>query len=254
MFSRPSRQEGMEAILNLLIPVLFVVALVLERVFPARELPQVRGWLLKGLAFFVLAGVVNTLLPLAFAAVLGPHVPWSIASLGTVGGALVGLVAGDFVAYWVHRGLHRNNTVWRWTHQMHHSAERIDVAGFSYFHPFDLVIQVGGSALVSILLGASAQAAMLVGFTGFVLAVFQHLNVKTPVWLGYLVQRPESHSVHHGRGIHAYNYGNLALWDLVFGTFRNPREFNAETGFWNGASAQVGAMLIGRDVGAPATR
>jgi hypothetical protein len=27
------------------------------------------------------------------------------------------------------------------------------------------------------------------------LAVFQHINVRTPQWLGYIVQRPESHSL-----------------------------------------------------------
>ena len=37
-------------------------------------------------------------------------------------------------------------------------------------------------------------------------------NVRTPQWLGYLVQRPESHSVHHQRGVHAYNYSDLPLF------------------------------------------
>ena len=66
--------------------------------------------------------------------------------------------------------------------------------------------------------------------------------------IGYLVQRPEMHSVHHARGVHAYNYGNLALWDLVFGTYRNPRELVAQAGFWDGASHKLVPMLLGRDV------
>lgn len=69
------------------------------------------------------------------------------------------------------------------------------------------------------------------------------------MWVGYLIQRPEAHSVHHARGLHAYNYGNVPVWDLLFGTFRNPSGFNAEQGFWDGASARVGSMLMGRDVG-----
>jgi hypothetical protein len=81
--------------------------------------------------------------------------------------------------------------------------------------------------------------------------MFQHLNVKTPRWLGYIVLRPEQHSVHHERGVHAYNYGNLAFMDILFGTFRNPEGFSREQGFWDGASAKVGAMLVGRDVGEP---
>jgi sterol desaturase/sphingolipid hydroxylase (fatty acid hydroxylase superfamily) len=248
-----ARHPGMEAIINLSIPVIFVLALVIERVFPARELPKVRGWLLKGILFFGLAGVFNGIVPPILAQVLGPYAPWSLASLGLVGGALVGIVATDFVAYWVHRFMHRYQPVWRWTHQMHHSAERMDMAGFSYTHPFDMAISIGSSAVVTILVGASAEAAMLAGFASFFMGVVQHLNVKTPAWLGYIIQRPESHSVHHQRGVHAYNYGSLALWDLVFGTFRNPREFSAEAGFWDGASAKLGSMLVGRDVGSPAT-
>jgi len=80
------------------------------------------------------------------------------------------------------------------------------------------------------------------------MGVLQHLNLRTPVWLGYLVQRPESHSLHHLRGFHTDNYGNLALWDMVFGTFQNPREFACESGFYDGASRRVRDMLLGRDI------
>ena len=48
--------------------------------------------------------------------------------------------------------------------------------------------------------------------------------------------------------LHAYNYADLPLWDMVFGTFKNPERFEAEAGFYEGASRRVGAMLLGRDV------
>jgi sterol desaturase/sphingolipid hydroxylase (fatty acid hydroxylase superfamily) len=83
------------------------------------------------------------------------------------------------------------------------------------------------------------------------LAVFQHANIRTPTWLGYLVQRPESHSVHHQRGVHAFNYSDLPVFDLLFGTFRNPTAFAPEQGFWHGASDQVLPMLAMRDVSRP---
>ena len=54
-------------------------------------------------------------------------------------------------------------------------------------------------------------------------AIFQHANVRTPRWLGYFVQRPESHSLHHERGVHRDNYSDLPVFDMLFGTFRNPR-------------------------------
>lgn len=124
-----------------------------------------------------------------------------------------------------HALMHNVHFLWRWTHQAHHSAERLDVLGFSYFHPFDITLSVVLATAVPALLGVTADAAALSGFIGFVYAVFQHLNIRTPRWLGYVIQRPEAHSVHHGRGVHAYNYGNLPWMDLLMGTFRNPIEF-----------------------------
>jgi sterol desaturase/sphingolipid hydroxylase (fatty acid hydroxylase superfamily) len=82
-------------------------------------------------------------------------------------------------------------------------------------------------------------------------ATFQHMSMKTPRWLGYILQRPESHSVHHGKGIHRFNYSDLPLWDMVFGTFRNPREFQREHGFYKGASARIPEMLTFQDVTSP---
>jgi len=81
--------------------------------------------------------------------------------------------------------------------------------------------------------------------------MFQHMGMKTPRWLGYIIQRPESHSVHHGKGIHRYNYSDLPLWDMVFGTFRNPREFQPEHGFYPGASGRLTEMLTFQDVTSP---
>ena len=61
------------------------------------------------------------------------------------------------------------------------------------------------------------------GGAGFLLTgiaeLFYHWNVRTPHWLGYFVQRPESHCVHHQRGRHRNNYSDLPLWDIAFGTF-----------------------------------
>jgi hypothetical protein len=104
------------------------------------------------------------------------------------------------------------------------------------------------------LLRVGSDAAALAGYLGFCFAIFQHLNVRTPHWIGFFVQRPEGHSVHHERGLHAYNYGNIALFDQLFGTYRNPQTFSEVQGFWDGASQCVGAMLIGRDVGEPGGR
>jgi sterol desaturase/sphingolipid hydroxylase (fatty acid hydroxylase superfamily) len=241
----------MEEIVSLLIPVTFLAALGLERLFPARPLPKVRFWLLKGFAFFVMTGLLNALLP----AFVAPHLEGlalvSVEKLGAPAAVVVTLLVSELLTYAVHRTMHRVPFIWRWTHQMHHSAERMDVAGAAYFHPFDISINVLALTTALALLHVGAVAAALAGYVGFCFAIFQHLNVRTPHWVGLVVQRPEGHSVHHERGLHAYNYGNIALFDQLFGTYRNPRAFSDAQGFWDGASTRVGAMLIGRDVGEP---
>lgn len=63
-----------------------------------------------------------------------------------------------------------------------------------------------------------------------------------------MIVRPESHSLHHERGVHAFNYCDLPLIDMVFCTFRNPPEWNAEAGFHDGASNRIGAMLTGKEI------
>lgn len=62
------------------------------------------------------------------------------------------------------------------------------------------------SPCLVVVAGFSAQAATLFILMTTFLSIFQHCNIKAPVWLGYIIQRPESHSVHHAKGIHAYNY------------------------------------------------
>jgi hypothetical protein len=58
-------------------------------------------------------------------------------------------------------------------------------------------------------------------------AARQHANIRTPRWLGYLIQRPESHGVHYGRGIHRCNYSDLAR-----------QETPVAAGFYRGAAAR----------------
>jgi len=75
-----------------------------------------------------------------------------------------------------------------------------------------------------------------------------HWNVRTPHWLGYWIQRPESHCVHHQEGLHHYNYADLPIWDMLFGTFHNPRNWNGRCGFGPRGEHHLGEMLLGRIV------
>ena len=197
--------------------------------------------------------LANGLIPAAVLGQLDGYTVFDLTGLGTLGGALLFLLVMDLVGYWVHRGLHNSPLGWRWAHQLHHSAERMDMAGAFYFHPVDfLVQQILPSIAVVTVFGVTPLAAAVGGFVGFFVGVSPHMNVRTPSWLGYVFQRPEMHAVHHTRGVHAYNYGVLAFSDLLFGTWRNPASYpEGDFGFWDGASAKLGAMLLGRDVAEP---
>jgi sterol desaturase/sphingolipid hydroxylase (fatty acid hydroxylase superfamily) len=225
--------------------------LVLERVFAARPLPVVVGWSRRASVLFATTMAIGALVPVLVATGFAGRSLLHLAWLGTWGGGLLGLLCSDFAAYWLHRVQHENPTFWRLTHQLHHAAERVDVLGAGFFHPLDIAVGTLATSVVVAVLGLSPGAVAVAALVTLFMGVLQHLNVRTPVWLGYLVQRPESHSVHHARGLHTDNYGNLALWDIVFGTFQNPPQFVAVAGFYEGASERIVDMLRGRDIQLP---
>jgi hypothetical protein len=149
---------------------------------------------------------------------------------------------------------HAWGPLWRVSHQIHHSPQRIDISGSTLFHPVEMVIQVLLQTFVTVIvLGLDPLAAALVGYVAAFHGLFQHWNVATPRWLGVLIQRPEAHCEHHRLGVHANNYGDFPLWDLLLGTFRNPARFEGECGFEAPADRRLLAMLAWQDVNARPT-
>jgi len=220
-----------------------------EAVSPARTYPPVRGWRWKCLAFVPMIVTIAVAVPSGVDAILNGRALLGGKSLGVVGGAFVGIVASEFLVYWAHRLHHRVLWLWRWIHQLHHSAERVDVYGAAYFHPFEVLEgAVVGAMFFSGVLGLHPSAAAIGTLWQAFNGVFQHGNIRTPRWLGYFIQRPEQHALHHQRDVHGYNYANFPLWDIIFGTFRNPRAWSGHAGFFPGSSRPTWAMLTGVDI------
>ncbi|MFZ5842887.1 MAG: sterol desaturase family protein [Pseudomonadota bacterium] len=234
---------------------IYLALIGLEALFPGRPLPAVKGWRLRGLAAFVVYFLLSSYLPLLWTEWLLQWQWFDLTELNTAAGVVAGLLVYEAGAYVWHRSMHRFNVLWRGLHQMHHSAERLDAYSAFWFSPLDMV---GWTALTSlcltVIVGLSAEASTITLLILTLLAVFQHTNLRTPQWLGYLVQRPESHSHHHARGVHNANYADLPVFDLLFGTFNNPADFADATGFYDGASKRIGDMLRFRDVSEPTTR
>lgn len=238
--------------LSLIIIAMYGGLMIWEAVFPARKLPLVKYWKLKGLAAFAVFFLLSSYLPMFTDPFLSSYQLVDLSGLGTLGGALVGICVYEFGLYLWHRLMHSKDVLWKSFHQMHHSAERLDTYGAFYFSPMDMIgFTLLGSICFALLIGLSPKAITAVLLLTNFFAIFQHANIKTPQWIGYLVQRPESHAYHHARGIHKHNYSDLPVFDILFGTFYNPATFENETGFYDGASGRIGEMLLFKDVTKP---
>lgn len=239
-------------LVGLLVPLSYFAMLAVEARWPAQQFPPRPGWRWVGIGFLLLiasaGAVVPLLLPLDW---MAAHRWLEGNRLGVVGGTMVGWLVLSGVSYAYHRTAHTLPWLWRATHQLHHSPQRVDISGSAFFHPLEMVVQVLLQLFVTVLvLGLDPLAAALTGVVAAFYGMFQHWNVRTPVWVGYFIQRPEAHCLHHQRGVHAFNYGDLPWWDLLFGTFRHPTASEGACGFDAPADRCIGAMIAWQDVNA----
>lgn len=234
--------------------VIALAMLVIEWVRPGRRWPAVPTWWARAL---LINGVQIALVFIAGATwerwLRGPHA-WSLAAHGRATEIAVGYTANVMWMYWTHRARHRSAWLWRWMHQLHHSPARIEILTAFYKHPLEITSEsIAAAGLFYPVLGMSPEAALVITTASGVLGLFYHWNVSTPRWLGYLVQRPESHCIHHELDVHAYNYSELPVIDMLFGTFRNPPRFVGRCGLGAGREQRFAAILLGRDVTQPRT-
>jgi sterol desaturase/sphingolipid hydroxylase (fatty acid hydroxylase superfamily) len=234
--------------------VLIVVAvaaamMVVEALRPGRRWPRVAGWWTRAalinafqIASVFLAGVT-------WEAWLRRHRLLSAGALSLGAQIAIGYLANVLWLYATHRARHQVKFLWRWLHQVHHSPQRIELLTAFYKHPLEIVAEsITGAALLYLVLGLSPRAVLIISVIGATAGLFYHWNVTTPRWLGYIIQRPESHCLHHQEGVHAYNYSELPVIDMLFGTFRNPPAFQGRCGLGAGSEARVADLLLGRDV------
>lgn len=236
-----------------MLPWLFLIAaccFVLERMRPGWRLPRVRGWAARVIAINAVQLGVVLLAGLSWERWLSS---WSLLRLSDhlspLTGGLLAYFVATFVFYWWHRWRHENELLWRLFHQIHHSPQRIEVITSFYKHPGEMVVNsLIGSLLVYTLLGLSPAAGAVYTACTALGEFFYHTNVTTPRWVGYVFQRPEMHRVHHQHGRHRNNYGDIAWWDMLFGTWENPAEFHERCGFDDAREQRLPDMLRYRDV------
>ena len=234
---------------SIMVIVATILFLILERVFPGRELPNSKGWYGRAL----LVNLAQLLIILATARLwIDIFGDVSLFKLSVwdmpLAEGFVGWFIGTFFFYWWHRLRHAKG-FWLVFHQVHHSPSRIEIVTSFYKHPVEILSDAILSALVLYpLMGCSMLGAFWYNFFGATGEYFYHANLRTPKWLRYFIQTPELHSIHHQYDVHKYNFADLPLWDRLFGTYKDTTEFYDRCGFPKGAEEKLGDMLVFKDV------
>jgi sterol desaturase/sphingolipid hydroxylase (fatty acid hydroxylase superfamily) len=229
---------------------IFVFCFILERVFSGWTLPTVKTWPVRVLLINAVQLGMVLLAGLTWEKWLSS---WSILHLSEhVSDAIGGLIAyfiATFIFYWWHRWRHESDFLWRFFHQIHHSPQRLEVITSFYKHPLEMMVNsIIGSLLVYTFLGLSLEAGAVYTLCTAVGEFFYHTNVKTPRWIGFFFQRPEMHRIHHQHNRHKNNYGDITWWDMLFGTYENPKEWTKSCGFDAEKEEKLLPMLAFKDV------
>ncbi len=224
-------------------------ALLIERLYPNVRPVKSPFWWPRVVAFNTLQAGIAFLGSVTWDLWLQGNSLLNLSSLSAGHQFVAGYLLITFIYYWWHRARHQLPLLWNWFHQLHHSPKRMEVAMSFYKHPLEIAVNgVLSSALLVSVLGLSPIAtAAVITFTGLA-ELFYHWNVRTPYWLGFIIQRPESHRIHHQRGKHTKNFSDLPVWDWLFGTFENAKNGQVPCGFVDNRELLVGAMLRGKNV------
>ena len=220
-----------------------------EHFFPAHSLDPESEWYVRAL-------LTNAFQLLVFLAVDHFWSAWNsgwslhlMPAASPLAGACVAYFIFTFAIYWWHRARHASPLLWRVFHQFHHSPKRIQTLTAYYIHPLDMFVGLSISNIILFpLLGLNFEAAawytLITGFAGF----FIHANIRVPRAVGYVFQTPEMHRLHHKRGHHAHNYSDIVWWDMMFGTYLNPKEDIETCGFDDVTEKKLLPLLLGREV------
>jgi sterol desaturase/sphingolipid hydroxylase (fatty acid hydroxylase superfamily) len=145
------------------------------------------------------------------------------------------------LGYWIgHRIMHEIPLLWEF-HKTHHAAEVLTPVTSARSHPIDDLIQTNcvaaaigfGYGGLLYAFGEKAQPLTLLEtnviffFYFFTIFHLRHSHIWLPIrgWLGYVIQSPAHHHVHHSTAARhlGKNLGFcLSLWDWMFGTLHIP--------------------------------
>lgn len=232
--------------------VIAICLMTLERIIPDRRLPHVPGWWMRVILINLVQLGLVVLGGITWDQWLQGRSLFDLSSLPDPLGGLLAYLTITFIFYWWHRWRHDFNILWLLFHQFHHSPQRIETITSFYKHPIEILLNsIIISAITYTGLGLTPEGgAWTMVFTG-IAEFFYHMNIATPRWVGYIIQRPESHRVHHQMGKHYNNFADLPIWDMLFGTFINPVTTTTPCGFKEPREQKCMDILLFKNVNGP---
>lgn len=135
----------------------------------------------------------------------------------------------DFLQWGAHFILHRSNFLWQF-HKIHHAQEQLGFASTRHFHFGEYLVLKPAFWIPFALCGfKTVDYVIWYVWIAYMLTFLSHCNIRIN-WgfLKYVFITPETHFWHHSRNIpgkYGVNYASsLAVWDLLFGFFYNPKD------------------------------
>lgn len=225
------------------------VMLLVEILQPARQYRDSPHWWPRALAFNLAQAGIAVFAANSWDLWLPLFRLTNLSGLSLALQIAIGYAVLTLIYYWWHRARHEMPWLWRTFHQIHHSPTRLEVITSFYKHPFEILVNgVLSSAILHSLLGLAPESVVAVILLTGLAELFYHWNIKTPYWLGFIIQRPESHCIHHLYNYHRNNYSDLPIWDMLFGTFENPKDQPQNCGFEESKEQALWPMLCGKDI------
>jgi len=223
--------------------------LLFERIKPGRMLPKIKNWYYMALIINVIQLIITLLTARLWIEIFGEISLFKIRNWQSeILQGFFGWLIGTFFFYWWHRVRHMKG-FWLIFHQLHHSPSRIEAVTSFYKHPIEILADAILSALILYpLLGCSLMGMFWYNCFAGIGEYLYHSNIKTPKWFRYFIQTPELHSIHHQYNVHKYNFGDITIWDRIFGTYKDTTEFAERCGFPKDAEHKLKEMLLFKDV------
>lgn len=209
-----------------------VLMMLLEALLPRKQRAQLRGgrWF-TNLGLIVIDSVaLRLVLPIVAigTAVFAQERGWGLFNLVDLPvwvEIVLAMMLLDMAIYWQHVAAHHLPILWM-VHKVHHVDRDIDVTTGLRFHPIEIIFSMLYKMICVLILGPAAVAVLLFELVLNACAMFNHANVRLPLWLDKMVRvilvTPDMHRVHHSIIVRETNsnYGfSLSWWDKIFGSY-----------------------------------